>query len=129
MIPKPMLDAAINALLLRGCNPHHVKEAAEHVLRDALAAAPSAQAEPPQPDRMAALLGEWQPIETAPREGAFLVWADHGLPWPAHAQFLGDEYDGIYSNAHGRVNDPANPRSLRATHWRPLPPPPTGDTP
>ena len=58
----------------------------------------------------------WQPIETAPMDGKFLVWADHGLPWPASAS------DGVIrSNAHGSVNNPKDRYSLTATHWMPIP--------
>lgn len=62
---------------------------------------------------------KWRPIETAPKDGKFLVLADHGLPWPACAK------DGIIrSNAHGVVNEPKDRHSLTVTHWMPLPPAP-----
>ncbi len=63
--------------------------------------------------------GRWQPIATAPKSGQFLIWAS-GLPWPAHGQI-----DGVYSNAHGKVNMPNEPFSITATHWMKLPEPPT----
>ena len=62
---------------------------------------------------------KWQPIETAPKSGAFLVWIPTTeLPWPAYR-------DGkvLRSNAHGILNAPDiyDGRVLRATHWMPLP--------
>ena len=60
------------------------------------------------------LSNPWQPIESAPPSGAFMIYA-LGLPWPAHSQG-----DGIYSNAHGKVND-LDRWSIKATHWMPLP--------
>lgn len=70
---------------------------------------------------------EWQPIETAPKKGEFMVWIPStDLAWPAHAC-----EDHIYSNAHGLLNEKQDGRALTATHWMSLlsPPPKSGDTP
>ena len=70
---------------------------------------------------------EWQPIETAPRNGKFLVWIPStNLPWPAYAH-RDDKPWRIYSNAHGPLNvpDPYTKRVLTASHWAPLPYPPS----
>ncbi len=58
------------------------------------------------------MISEWQPIETAPRDGAFLVWAEGEVLMAEMGQ-------------SGKTilywNDPA-PHEIRgATHWRPLP--------
>ena len=66
---------------------------------------------------------KWKPIETAPKNGEFMILASHGIPWPAYGQA-----DGVYSRAHGKVNDPSDRFSLKVTHWMPMPEPPTGDT-
>jgi len=71
------------------------------------------RAAPPPPDVQA-----WQPIETAPKKGQFLVCVA-GLPWPAHA-----DSGHIFSRAHGRVNEKELGRVIKATHWMPLPSPP-----
>lgn len=64
----------------------------------------------------------WQDIATAPKDGKFLVLAEaSGLPWPAFRSGTGQ----IISNAHGPVNDPNEPLSLKCSHWRPLPPAPS----
>jgi hypothetical protein len=67
-------------------------------------------------------VSEWQPIETAPKCGKFLVWIPSTqLPWPAHA----DE-KSLWSNAHGRLNatNEFTRRPIVATHWMPFPEPP-----
>ena len=65
--------------------------------------------------------GEWLPIETAPKDGLFMVLIA-GLPWPASGQG-----GRISSNAHGWVNepDPTRRTPIEATHWQPLPAAPT----
>jgi hypothetical protein len=66
---------------------------------------------------------EWQPIETAPRNGNFQVCLETcpHLSWPAHA-----DAGNIYSNAHGLINKPDEyGRITTATHWRPAHSPPT----
>jgi len=67
-------------------------------------------------------MGEWQPIETAPRDGTrFLVWDSYygfriGL---AHVRRDHDDWLS-YRDSHGG----SGKGGIRATHWRPLPPPP-----
>ena len=64
---------------------------------------------------------KWRPIETAPKKGKFMVWIPAtNLPWPAYAGG-----DWIYSNSHGALNEMQDGRVLKATHWMPLPEPPS----
>lgn len=74
-------------------------------------------------------MSEWQPIETAPRDGTpFLAW-DAGDTFQAgcvcFAEFWDADDEGneaefvIISNANGECNEPPE-----FTHWMPLPNPP-----
>jgi hypothetical protein len=66
---------------------------------------------------------EWQPIETAPKDGAAI------LIWPAQSSFTGDDtisyvvrwndWKEAWIEASGEEYDTFYP-----THWMPLPPPP-----
>jgi hypothetical protein len=63
---------------------------------------------------------EWQPIETAPKDGEFLVYSsDDGVvavyPSRSSGMFL--------PKGGGRDSDDVS----RPTHWMPLPPPPPLD--
>ena len=72
-------------------------------------------------------MAEWQPIESAPRHGVFLVWIPSTrLPWPAYTH-RDDKPWRIHSNAHGSLNvpDPYTGRVLTASHWMPMPDPPS----
>lgn len=71
-------------------------------------------------------MSEWQPIETAPRDGTWFlgwrpskyeecrvdVWAWNGF----------DSRENMFVDAADSICDDHQP-----THWMPLPPPPTGD--
>ena len=84
----------------------------------------------------------WQMIETAPDEGWCLVWAQlvferfggrHESDWMA-LRLLRDREAPIGSLHAWRVprlphQDDARLLEIRATHWRPLPPPPRPDDP
>ena len=65
---------------------------------------------------------DWQPIETAPKDGSFCLaakqacWAkafDH-FPYPLKQRWNGEEWEAD----DGRVYEP------QPTHWMPLPAPP-----
>lgn len=79
-------------------------------------------------DRLAAALeaarGDgWQPIETAPNEGWFLVHSDRG--WIGLARRSDPDYapdEGWFEDEHTEFLDPA-----WLTHWHPLPAPPAID--
>lgn len=80
------------------------------------------------------MMSEWQPIETAPKDGTIILvsdkrsvsaayWGlaprasglvDRNYPWT-----MLDETNGL----NGWMDGPSGP-----THWMPLPAPPTGDT-
>lgn len=62
----------------------------------------------------------WQPIETAPKNGNVMLWIV-GLPWPGY------RHKGrTWSNAHGLCNeqDPTRRDIVKATHWAKRPEPP-----
>lgn len=61
-------------------------------------------------------MSEWQPIETAPRDGTFILCA-HDSGYVNILQFCSD---GWWSRNTGYY-DPEYP-----THWMPLPLPPSG---
>jgi len=74
---------------------------------------------PPRPTG-AAKVSEWQPIETAPKGGKWmLLW----WPWVTEMAFVGYEVGGVWYAAptgdSWTQNGAANP-----THWMPLPTPP-----
>ena len=63
---------------------------------------------------------EWQPIETAPKDGTFiLTFCGGGEAWcPTISRWNGDGWGDEHSTFHIQgLNYP--------THWMPLPPPPT----
>jgi len=60
------------------------------------------------------MCGEWQPIETAPRDGStYLVLRCAAPPHTC----VGVYYNGKWKPIHAELK-------LRPTHWMPLPPPP-----
>lgn len=76
-------------------------------------------------------MAEWQPIETAPREGRnILLWAATDVAedgtirnWKmATGFYMGPEVGGNW-NWEGRWLEPWD---ARPTHWQPLPTPPAG---
>jgi len=62
---------------------------------------------------------QWQPIETAPIDGAFLGLCAHGGP-KGYGVIVGVKYD-ITSKGGDWVLDEWSGRSSRCTHWMPLP--------
>jgi hypothetical protein len=82
---------------------------------------------------------EWQPIETAPRDGRLLLMTDgkntcvcypKALPRPVDL-LVGEVYPfssragDVWEYFRDEVNAPGHSWSMRPTHWMPLPPPPT----
>ena len=81
-----------------------------------------------QREAVAAAVPEWLPIETAPKDGTFiLLWEQYST-----APFVGSWVHQGWSVSHEHVDaeggwDGANvvdALSLPITHWLPLPPPP-----
>jgi hypothetical protein len=67
--------------------------------------------------------GEWMPIETAPKDGTkFLVWDEHYGIRIGRAVIRADHDDWL--SYVGSFNE-SSKGGMRATHWRPLPEPPT----
>jgi hypothetical protein len=65
-------------------------------------------------------MSEWQPIETAPRDGAVVLLADFNRPtWKVYSAL----WDTTWRKPSWRTIDN---RGLydKATHWMPLPTPP-----
>lgn len=73
---------------------------------------------------------EWQPIETAPKDGTFIdVWCS-GLHNPAGARETDAYWDGTQWMC--KMFERGGPFTVgfyvtdKPTHWMPLPPPPQG---
>ena len=73
-------------------------------------------------------MAEWQPIETAPRDGTLiLVTGVNGLNTVLAAYYWeGDDYSpNPYKGWSGIVNSFGEQRIAEPTHWMPLPEPPS----
>ena len=79
-------------------------------------------------------MADWQPIETAPRDGSWFVTANFNVDYPefetgCYSPFSFREYvereDGLFQAVDKTVMEWANFNNFnRATHWMPLPAPP-----
>jgi hypothetical protein len=71
-------------------------------------------------------MSEWQPIETAPKDGAEILLGFAGEKWIVQGRWVGDykARDGAWWALN---NDPTDAwgGELYPTHWMPLPSPPT----
>lgn len=76
---------------------------------------------------------KWQPIETAPRDGTYILvtngrangaWVAHCLPVAVSGYRFGQPWRSVMLN-HDHLSKGA--RHLPPTHWMPLPTPPQGD--
>lgn len=75
----------------------------------------------------------WQPIETAPKDGRFLLLfgpeggvapdGEYGVPWWCVANW-GPTWNGLLDWSSGDDQPP-----LKPTHWMPLPEPPATEEP
>jgi hypothetical protein len=73
-------------------------------------------------------MNEWQPIETAPKDGRKIVALSEDYPSDPHIVFWRNFPPGSYADGGWQVSalagrDPV--RNMIATHWLPLPEPPT----
>ncbi len=66
-------------------------------------------------------MSEWQPIETAPKDGSVILlwgryWSDSQgwFPAPLQGQWNRDRWEAVWRYSFG----------VRPTHWMPLPEPP-----
>ena len=87
-----------------------------------------------------AAMSEWQPIETAPKDGTpVIIWQadghhfEHRKSWrttpSAPIKYFDDQRYAIgYWRPWGGWGN-RNAADVRPTHWRPLPNPPQGDGP
>ena len=64
---------------------------------------------------------QWQPIETAPRDGVILCY-DH--EWSEDGVALAENYDGEWWQICERDD---NTRHFTPTHWMPIPQPPESE--
>lgn len=66
---------------------------------------------------------EWQPIETAPKDGEMVLVNDTTpgyTPWVAASYVYGDDWNGwVYDDSS---TADANPLGPNPTHWLPVPP-------
>jgi len=70
-------------------------------------------------------MSEWQPIDTAPKDGThFLVWEPDAAPNIAVAYYVSLEGMTFFAYADDVLSD-AMPDGPEATHWQPLLQPPT----
>lgn len=65
---------------------------------------------------------EWKPIETAPKDGTFIVMTDGTPAWPWVARWTNDDSMGEPFTAGWETA--IGGRIKTATHWMPLPEPP-----
>lgn len=63
-------------------------------------------------------MSEWQPIETAPKEGDFLIGWDRGLFGRGWITYIGRPVERAWFDRE------TGKRLPQATHWMPLPAPP-----
>lgn len=81
-------------------------------------------------------MSEWQPISTAPRDGTYILVARVGedigvapieiVEWCSMERFHWENVEGdLYRKVFDAPEELWNGNGHRATHWMPLPPPPT----
>lgn len=70
------------------------------------------------------MTGEWQPIETAPRDGTRVL-----LYVPPYGAMCGHNSFNLFGSMDHRWHcHSCLDRGAKPTHWMPLPPPPAGET-
>lgn len=65
-------------------------------------------------------MSDWQPIETAPKDGTEMVLWDGGPTFGVWRPAISGFYDCV-------GGDPNDPEPFSPTHWMPLPSPPLTD--
>ena len=81
-------------------------------------------------------MNEWQPIETAPRDGSYFVTANFSEPFPEDGEYEISHYrpmnwttyepadGGLFRKVEQVLTEFRSDNFHRATHWMPLPEPP-----
>ena len=72
-------------------------------------------------------MGEWQPIETAPKDGSYFLAANHAGAWVAMwlpFAASGFKFDHPWRSVMLNHNHIPSAHRTAPTHWMPLPPPP-----
>ena len=73
-------------------------------------------------------MSEWQPIETAPKDGSYFLAGNAGGAWVAHwnqVAVSGYRFDQPWRSCMlNHYHMPVDVRYLPPTHWMPLPAPP-----
>lgn len=69
-------------------------------------------------------MGEWQPIDSAPKMKTIILWADTSTPefpnWKMATGYWSAGHDVWIWDGHA-----VPPWEIQPTHWMPLPAPPT----
>lgn len=71
-------------------------------------------------------MAEWQPIETAPKDGRVVLWSRKGTVVAGFYDELNVLHPWRFVDRAGFVNGMG--ASYGPDHWMPLPPPPPGDS-
>lgn len=79
-------------------------------------------------------MGEWQPIDTAPRDGSWFVTTSMLDPGTYEVGRFQEQFwnsyveagEGLFRLERRLVSEFTHDNFRRATHWMPLPPPPGG---
>lgn len=69
-------------------------------------------------------MSDWQPIETAPDEGQFLIWNGEQISIASKGEWEGWSFFTHEVKAEGNFNATSTVTIRPPTHWRPLPEPP-----
>ena len=70
----------------------------------------------------------WQPIETAPKDGTVIdLWVKSGCLHGGHRECFAEFRDGCWQSERWNGMDVVEwlPIEFQATHWMPVPAPPT----
>lgn len=75
-------------------------------------------------------MSDWQPIETAPKDGTTVLLYRYCEPWDVFGYGAWEESHSVAGwIAHGFFEPPGNLGLAAPSHWMPLPGPPLPATP
>lgn len=69
-------------------------------------------------------MAEWQPIETAPKDGRHVLVVAGDQPPAVYEAYYEEDGDRGWFQANTHWTDPHDGSLYRVTHWMPLPDPP-----